>query len=180
MSISTDGRSGFSAYLPCYQLSTCPWNLCQCFSSLVAPCPEGQSLLGRCLCGIFSWLPNPALCIAETCVGFSWFPKPVIWSGPLSVGFLWPEKCSFLCNLPSRSLLCPVFWDSIAPPWPTYKGDSQCMGTLPPSRLPPSLGGQASILNFSVSSPFMSASSLLPHSRELILPPWRPGVFFVT
>ena len=51
--------SGFSAYFPCCHLSTCPWNLCQCFSSLVTACPAGQSLLGRCLCG--SFLGSPTL-----------------------------------------------------------------------------------------------------------------------
>ena len=41
----------------------------------------------------------------------------------------------------------------------------------------PSLGVQAPIQTFSIFSLFMSLSSLLPYSRELILSLWRPGVF---
>ena len=42
---------------------------------------------------------------------------------------------------------------------------------------PPPPGGTGSVLEFSVSSLFVSPSSLQPHSRELSLPSWRPGVF---
>jgi len=49
--------------------------------------------------------------------GFSWFPIPAIWPGPQSLSCLWAEKCSFFYFLPSRSLLCPAFRDSTAPPW---------------------------------------------------------------
>ena len=71
-----------SAYLHCRQPPTCPWNLCQCFCSLVPPCTAGQSLLGRGLLWTFSQHPDPVLCIMETCVGFS-HPPPslpsVLW-----------------------------------------------------------------------------------------------------
>ena len=40
-------------YLHCCQSPTCPWNLSQCFCSLVLPCTARQSLLGRGLCGSF-------------------------------------------------------------------------------------------------------------------------------
>ena len=50
-------------------------------------------------------------------VSFFWFPEPAIWLGPQSVSCLWAEKCNFLCFLPSKSLFCPVSWDSSAPPW---------------------------------------------------------------
>ena len=60
-------------YLHCCQSPTCPWNLSQCFCSLVLPCTARQSLLGRGLCGPFLGSPDHALCITGTCVGF---PQP--------------------------------------------------------------------------------------------------------
>ena len=42
-----------SAYLHCHQPPTCPWNHCWCFCSPVPPYIEGQSMLGRGLCGSF-------------------------------------------------------------------------------------------------------------------------------
>ena len=68
-------KVALSAYLHCRQPPTCPWNLCQCFCSLVPPCTAGQSLLGRGLLWTSSQCPDPVLCIMETCVGFSHPPE---------------------------------------------------------------------------------------------------------
>ena len=47
-----------SAYLHCHQPPTCPWNHCWCFCSPVPPYIEGQSMLGRGLCGSFLGFPT--------------------------------------------------------------------------------------------------------------------------
>ena len=59
----------------------------------------------------------------------------------------------------------------------TCEGASQCTGNPPVSGLPLFIRAQASIQKFSVFSLFMSPSSVLHHFRELILSPWRSGVF---
>ena len=46
-------KVALSGYFHCCQPKTCPWNLCQCFCSLVPPFTAGQILLGRGLCGSF-------------------------------------------------------------------------------------------------------------------------------
>ena len=61
--------------------------------------------------------PRALQSAAGASVGFSQFPKPAVSSGPQSMSSLQAEKCSFLCFLPSKSLLCLVFQDSTAPLW---------------------------------------------------------------
>ena len=53
------------------------------------------------------------------------------------------------------------------------------MGT-PVSKLVPSLGAQATVQKFSIVSLFMSPSSLLPHFRELRLPPLEAWLFLLS
>ena len=106
-------------------------------------------------------------------MGFSQSSEPADWSGLHSVSCLRAENCGFLCFLPSKSLLCPVFWDSAASPSACLRGsfyghgNSSCFRTL---SLP---WGRSSHPEVSVCSLFMSPSSLLLHC----LCPWRSGVF---
>lgn len=89
-------KVAISAHLHCFQPPTCPWNLCQCFCSLVPPCTASQSLLGRGFCG--SFLSSPTLFSA------SW---RLVWASltPLSS----PSMLWGLCVLvlaPGARLLC--------------------------------------------------------------------------
>ena len=121
-------------------------------------------------------------------LGLSWHPRPTLYA----MGFLWASISSL--SLPSGqgyslwavyglrsaafSVFCPLSpcfaWLSEIlqhPLGPAYKGASQCKGTGPPSKFPSSLRTQALVQKFFMSSHFMSPSSLLPHFRELRLPP---------
>ena len=174
----------------------CPLSQGLCFSSSWA-CPLCCMVCVHCggLCMPPSWPPRPALCIvrfawaAEVCtLGLSWHPRPTL----CARGLLWASLSSL--SLPSGqgyslwvvsglrsaafSAFCPLSpcfaWLSEIlqlPLGPTCKGASQCTGTVPPSQLSPSLGTQAPVQKFSMSSHFMSPSSLLPHFREVSLPP---------
>ena len=78
--------------------------------------PQGLCVLERFVCCATPGTPSPPInCRAS--VGFSQLPMPAISSGPQSMSSLQAEKCSFLCFLPSKSLLCLVLQDSTAPLW---------------------------------------------------------------
>ena len=139
-----------------------------------------SALQGLCVLQRFVCCPslgNPAcLLCCGTSMGFSQFPKPAVWSGPQSEHLLWAENCSFLCFLPSWSLLCPVFWDSTARPWACLWGSFQCMGILPVSGLP--LLAYTLLSRSSLSFPFLCLHPLsYLISGSLACPSWRPGVF---
>ena len=53
-------------------------------------------------------------------------------------------------------------------------------GTVLPSKLPLSLRTQAPVQKFSMSSYFMFPPSLLPHFRELRLPPLEAWLFLLS
>ena len=119
---------------------------------------------------------------------FSKFPEPAVWLEPRSVSCLWAEKCNIFCILPSRSLLCPAFWDPSAPPWSHLCGSFPIhRNSLPLSQLPPSLRAKAPILKFS--SSFQRTSLLFSYLYPLsyLVPgslacaphpsPQRPGIF---
>ena len=129
---------------------------------------------GFCVLLLAPWA-HPLCCRAP--VGLSQFSKLAILLLPQSVSFLWAEKCSYLCFLPSKSCLAWLSEIPQVPFGPPCEGASQCIGTLPASQLPLSLSAQVPVQKFSIFSLFMSLSSLLPYSRELILSLWRPGVF---
>ena len=117
-----EGRAGmFFFHLPVLTLCTlrfvCTAEVCMPWLSWAHPlCHEG------CVCwsGLYAvrlLAPRALQSAAGASVGFSQFPKPAVSSGPQSMSSLQAEKCSFLCFLPSKSLLCLVFQDSTAPLW---------------------------------------------------------------
>ena len=149
----------------------------------------------------FFWLPGPALCtVRVVCTGevfmpcLSQHPRPTLCTTGFCVLLFIPPDCHLVgatvCELFMdwevqlsllSALLSPCFaWLSEImhfPLGPLCEGASQCIGTLPASQLPLSLSAQVPVQKFSIFSLFMSPSSLLPHSRELSLPHWKPGVF---
>ena len=101
--------------------------------------------------------------------GLLWLPRACTLVGTTVMSSLSAEKFRFLCLLSSKSWLCPVFQDSSAPLWVRLWGSFPVQGTLPASGFPISLGHKLPSRS-SLSFPFLSPSSLLPHSRELSLP----------
>ena len=171
---SLTGRGLCGCFLGSLIMPAALWRLvCSSFSSPGLPsAPPGLCALERFVC--FASLSTQAcpLCCGVS-MGFSQSSEPADWSGLHSVSCLRAENCGFLCFLPSKSLLCPVFWDSAASPSACLQGsfyghgNSSCFRTL---SLP---WGRSSHPEVSVCSLFMSPSSLLLHC----LCPWRSGVF---
>ena len=123
--------------------------VCSSCGSLGPPtAPGGLCALQRFVC--HASLGNPGLpSEPQDFSGLLLFPR--VW--PPYMSCLWAEKCTFLCFLSSKSLLCPAFWDSTAPPWAPCEGASQCTGALPTSRLPSS--GHRLLSRGSPSFPFL-------------------------
>ena len=81
--------------------------------------PGGLCALQRFVC--HASLGNPGLpSEPQDFSGHLLFP----WVWPPYMSCLWAEKCTFLCFLSSKSLLCPAFWDSTASPWAPCEGAS--------------------------------------------------------
>ena len=103
-----------SAHWPvCYAMGL----VCSSFGSLGPPlCPKVYVCYRSLYATPLSAPWACPLCCGAT-VGFPLVPWACCLGGDTSVCSLWAEKCSFLCFIPSKSLLCLVFWDSVAPPW---------------------------------------------------------------
>ena len=136
-----EGRAGvFFFHLPVLTLCTlrfvCTAEVCMPWLSWAHPlCHEG------CVCwsGLYAvrlLAPRALQSAAGASVGFSQFPKPAVSSGPQSMSSLQAEKCSFLCFLPSKSLLCLVFQDSTAPLWTQLWGSFPVHGNSSGFRTP--------------------------------------------
>ena len=91
---------------------------------------------------------------------------------------LWAETWNFLCFLLSKSLFCPVFQDSTAPPLGLPVSELlSAWGLFLLQDSFPSLWHKLPPISFPSFHFFMSPSSLLPHSREVSLPLRRSEVF---
>ena len=136
-------------------------SLSACYLSLPSVMPASQVCLPR-----HTQRPGPALCAARVvCAGWMCMPHHSRLPELLSVSCERAEKYSFLCLLPSKSLLCLVFQDSpLGPPVREFP----CAPELLFQGFLPTLWGTRScpILHHFL---FVSPNSLLPHFRELSL-----------
>ena len=112
---------------------------------------------------------HPLSCRAS--LGFFLFPEPTVWSESQTMA----EKRSFVCFLPSESLLCPAFWDSSAPLWAPLWGNFSVPGELLFQDSLPPLGHKL-LSRSSTSFPFLCFHPLsYLISRSLACPPGGLG-----